>query len=180
MTTANTTSIEDIRAILKEVSENQKKTDRRINRVSRQMGDLHNRFGELAEHLVIPSIHKRFNELGYHFTEVLPGGIKIYGDDGKVKAQVDIMLENDDTVIAIEIKSKVKEKDIEHHLNRMKILRDFRYKNKDNRKIHGAIAGAIFGEIEKKATIEAGFYVVEQTGDTMKIDVPDGFIPGSW
>ena len=44
----------------------------------------------------------------------------------------------------------------------------------------GAIAGAIFGSEEKKATIEAGLYVIEQTGDTMRINVPDGFVPRKW
>jgi len=43
------------------------KTERIVRRNSKQMGDLHRRFGQLAEHLVAPNIHKRFNELGYHF-----------------------------------------------------------------------------------------------------------------
>jgi hypothetical protein len=46
--------------------------------------------------------------------------------------------------------------------------------------IKGAIAGAIFGAAEKKATMEAGLYVVEQSGDTMKIDVPEDFVPREW
>jgi len=44
----------------------------------------------------------------------------------------------------------------------------------------GAIAGAIFGTAEKKATIEAGLYVIKQSGDTMKIDVLEGFVPREW
>ena len=45
------------------------------------------------------------------------------------------------------------------------------------RKIQGAIAGAIFGSEEKKAVIEAGLFVIEQSGDTMKIKVPQDFVP---
>ena len=44
-------------------------------------------------------------------------------------------------------------------------------------RVGGAVAGAIFGTIEKKAAIEAGFYVLEQSGDTMKMDIPDDFVP---
>jgi hypothetical protein len=28
--------------------------------------------------------------------------------------------------------------------------------------------------------LKAGIYVITQTGDTVKIDVPDGFIPKAW
>ena len=156
------------------------KTERFSKRLSKQMGDLHNSFGEISEHLVVPSIHKRFNELGYHFGGVLPGGVTIYSPNGKIKTQIDILLENDDTVMAIEIKSKVKEQDVEHHIRCLEILCDYRRKNNDFRNIQGAIAGAIFGTMEKQATIAAGLYVIEQSGDTMKIDIPDNFVPREW
>ena len=48
------------------------------------------------------------------------------------------------------------------------------------RKIHGAIAGAVFTKGVKKLTLEAGMYVLEQSGDTMKMDVPKGFVPREW
>jgi len=71
-------------------------------------------------------------------------------------------------------------KDVEQHIKRLEILREFRGRRHDERKIQGAIAGAIFGVAEKKATLEAGLYVVEQSGDTMKIEVPPGFVPREW
>jgi hypothetical protein len=50
----------------------------------------------------------------------------------------------------------------------------------DKRQVEGAIAGTIFDTEVKKAVIEAGLFVIEQSGDTMKINVPDGFIPRRW
>ena len=35
-------------------------------------------------------------------------------------------------------------------------------------------------EKRKKAVIEAGLFAIEQSGDTMKIDVPEGFVPSEW
>ena len=166
--------------IMTENAEQQKKTERSIKRLNRQMGGLHSSFGELAEHLVVPGIRARFNELGFHFGEVLPGGIRIVGDDGKIKSEVDLLLQNNETVIAVEIKAKIAMKDIDHHARRLEIIRDYRHKTNDTRKILGAIAGAIFGLAEKEAAIEAGFYVIVQTGDTMKMEIPDGFIPREW
>jgi len=165
---------------MQETREMQKDNERSIKRLTKQMGGLHNSFGELAEHLVTPGIHARFNELGYHFGEVLPGGVRIMGEDGKAKAEVDLLLQNDDTVMAVEIKTRVALKDIERHAKRLEIIRDYRHKRNDKRKILGAIAGAVFGIEEKEAAIDAGFYVIVQTGDTMKIEIPDGFTPKEW
>jgi len=157
-----------------------KETDRRMKETDKQMGRLHNSFGDLAEHLVAPGIHARFNEMGYFFGEVSPGGRKIYGEDGKLKAEIDILLENGETVMAVEVKAKVVKGDIEDFLERIQILREHRTKKNDRRKIQGAIAGAIFGTAQKREVIQAGLYVIEQTGDTMKIDVPEGFVPREW
>jgi hypothetical protein len=52
--------------------------------------------------------------------------------------------------------------------------------NNDKRKIRGAIAGAVFHDSVKNAIMEAGFYIIEQTGDTVMINVPAGFKPKEW
>jgi len=156
-----------------ETREQMKETDRKI-------GELGNRFGELAEHLVAPGIAERFNELGYRFDSIATKGCAIYDDKGKIKTEIDILLENGDCVIAVEVKAKPKIQDIDHHIKRLEILRERRSKHRDNRKIYGAIAGAIFGSDEKQIAIEAGFYVLTQSGDTVKIEIPDGFTLNEW
>ena len=165
--------------IVKETAESQKETDRRMKETDIRMGFLNNRFGELAEHLVAPGIEEKFNALGYKFIAALKG-YELRDEKGNVKTQIDILLENGSCIMAVEVKSKPKMQDIEHHIKRLEILRQYRNKTNDNRKIYGTIAGAIFGEAEKKACIEAGFYAIEQTGDTMRIDVPEGFAPKEW
>ena len=156
------------------------KTERYMKRLGKQMGDLHHKFGKLAYHLVAPSIAKRFNELGYHFDIVWTKGCTIYDERGKIKAEIDILLENGDCIIGIEVKATVRLNDIEHHARRLEILRESRSKLHEERVIRGAIAGAIFEDTEKKATLEAGMYVLEQSGDTMKLEVPEGFVPREW
>ena len=176
-----------VKQMMEENAEQQKITERKIKETSEQMkrtdermGFLSNRFGELAEHLVAPKIHERFNELGYHFTERADNGWIIYGEDGKTKAEIDLLLQNGDTVMAVEVKTKPKVKHIEEHIKRLEILRDNRKKLNDQKHVEGAIAGAIFGIEEKKATVEAGLYVIEQSGDTMMISVPVSFKPRRW
>jgi len=164
----------------KEFKEWQKESKERQKELDQRMGYLSNRFGELAEHMVAPGIEEKFNVLGYKFSAVSPGGYEIRDEDRKVIAQVDILLENGECIMAVEVKTKPKMQDIEHHIKRLEILRQSRNVNNDKRKIYGTIAGAVFGREVKDACIKAGFYVIEQTGDTMKIDVPEGFVPKGW
>jgi hypothetical protein len=154
--------------------------DRMIKALNDQMGGLHNSFGELAEHLVAPSIAEKFNVLGYHFDSIAPGGKKILDDQGNELAQIDLLLENGEYSVAVEVKSKPKEKHIEHHVKRLQILRQYMDKHHDTRVIRGALAGAIFPDSVKEAAIEAGLYVIVQSGDTMLIETPKGFTPKAW
>ena len=59
----NAEQLKETRRLIEENAERQKETDRIVRRNGKQMGDLHRKFGELAEHLVAPRIHARFNEL---------------------------------------------------------------------------------------------------------------------
>jgi len=165
---------------LKELAEEHKKTERVVKQTNRQMGGLHRRFGELAEHMVAPGITRRFNELGYNFHSISAGGFRILDENGKVKTEVDLLLENEEYVIAVEVKTRPDAQDIEHHTKRLEILREHKTKHHDYRKIQGAIAGAIFPQEMKELAVKAGLYVLEQSGDTMKIDIPEGFVPREW
>ena len=169
---------------MREIREQHKEAERQMQesaaRLDQRLGDLGNSFGEMAEHLVAPGIASRFNELGYHFNDISAGGRRILDEKGKIRTEIDILLENDDNIIAVEIKSKVVLKDIPHHAKRLEILREHRNTRNDGRTIRGAIVGAIFGHQEKKATLEAGMYVLEQSGDTMKMEIPEDFVPRDW
>ncbi|MCL2270110.1 MAG: hypothetical protein FWC24_02075 [Treponema sp.] len=173
-------TFEKVWAMFQESDRRMQETERFLKKIGKQMGYLNNRFGELAEHLVAPGIARRFNELGHHFDGIASGGYKISDSTGKVIAEVDLLLENGDCIMAVEVKVRPKQKDIERHIKRLEILRGHRSNKHDSRKIYGAIAGAIFGTAEKKDAIDAGFFVLEQSGDTMKMDIPDGFVPRAY
>ncbi|MDR1575999.1 MAG: hypothetical protein LBS37_08345 [Treponema sp.] len=174
--------MEDTKRLVRETSMQIKETDRQLKEskkeLDRKMGELGNRFGELAEHLVAPSIREKFNALGYHF-EAASKDWEIVESD-TVFAEIDILLANDDFTIAVEVKSKPVQKDVDAHIKRIEILRRYADKHHDARKIRGAIAGAIFSKNAKQYTLKQGFYVIEQTGDTVKIEAPEGFVPREW
>jgi hypothetical protein len=107
--------------------------------------------------------------------------LKILDKTGQnVLTEIDLLLENGEYSIAVEVKSQPVLKDVAHQERRLEILREYKNRRNDPRKIRGGIAGAVFPEGVKEAAIEAGLYVTEQSGDTMKISVPKGFIPREW
>jgi hypothetical protein len=156
------------------------KTNRSVGEMNGKVGNLDHRFGELIEHLVAPGIAQRFNQLGYHFDDVTHPFSRKYKKNGIVIAQVDVLLENQDARLIIEVKAKPNLDDIQKLLGKMEIIRQYYCEQEPvppHKKLIGALAGAIFPKNIKQFAIENGFYVITQSGDTVKIDVPEDFKP---
>ena len=182
---------EEITRVNREVAERQRETARLVDRVieetekqmketDRQLGKLGNRFGELAEHLVAPGIIDKFNSLGFHFSEISKDRAFRDPQTRRPLAEVDIFLENGDVVIAVEVKSKLDTQDVDEHLSRMEVLRGIADRKGDRRRYRGAMAGAIVTDATRSSAAKAGLYLLEQSGDTMKLDIPEGFLPREW
>jgi len=161
-----------------ETRERWDKADRRIDQANEKIGGLDNTFGEIIEHLVAPGIEERFGELGLHFDKI-NSNVRIK-QDGQRLAEVDLLLESPESIMAVEVKAKVTTKDVERHKIRLEKLRGYYSRRGDQRRILGTIAGAVFGPLERDAALEAGFFVTVQSGDTMHMDVPEGFKPKEW
>jgi hypothetical protein len=65
--TVNAPSPDAIWAILREVAESQKKTERIVENNAQLIGKLGNRFGEMVEYMVVPNLISKFHELGFVF-----------------------------------------------------------------------------------------------------------------
>jgi hypothetical protein len=166
---------------VQEVARQIKETDRQMKKTDERFGKLGNRFGELAEHLVAPNIVEKFNALGFHFDDI-SGLRRIIKDEGSGQkiAEFDILLENGESIVGVEVKTKPSEGDVKDHMRRLQILRLNKDKKCDKRKIYGALAGAIMTDDAKTAVLKEGLYAITQSGDTVKIDIPEGVIPQTW
>ena len=173
-------SIMELRKRQEETARQQEETARQQKETDRQIGKLGNRFGELVEHLVVPGIMDKFNEQGFNFSRCSES-VKLREPDSKgVCTEIDLMLENGEIVVAIEVKSKPSQADVDRHAWRMEVLRRTDIQQKDKRKYQGAIAGAIINQELRNYILKSGFYVIEQTGDTVKLTIPEGFVPREW
>jgi Holliday junction resolvase-like predicted endonuclease len=168
----------EIERIVKKFSEDWKRDERTVDITDEQMDELSDVFIPLADKLKGENISKPFNKLGYYFDLIVKDGCEITDRKGKILTEVDILLENEETVIAVEVKAKPVLKDIDHHIKQLKIVKEkWKSIKKENKKVLGGIAGAIWDKDLKKAVQSAGLFVIEQSGDTFMIDMPEGWKP---
>jgi hypothetical protein len=172
-------SFEKVWAMFQETDRKFQETDRRFKETDRKISKLGSRIGDLVEELIAPNILEKFNRLGYVFGKVAPN-VRYSGAQGKFVAEVDLLLENGDAVLAVEVKTNLTNSDVRDHIERMEKLRSYADEHRDGRKLLGAVAGAIATEEVKAFAVKNGFFVLEQSGDTVRISVPDGFKPREW
>jgi len=91
------------------------------------------------------------------------------------------LLEDGDSVMAVEVKTKPTIDDINRHLWRMEQIQNYPPGATRGRKVYGAIACAVIDEDVKEAAFNSGFYVICQTGDNVEIiPTPDSFVAKCW
>ena len=156
-----------------EIDRQMKETDRRMKETDRQLSKLGNRFGEMIEFMVMPNLMDKFWDLGFEFTKAYRHNI-LKDEKRSFITEIDITLENGEKVMLVEVKSKPTTHDIAEHLERMGKVRIYADKRNDRRKYLGAIAGMIINDDEKKFALKNGFYVIEPSGETFNITVPEG------
>ncbi|MDR3342624.1 MAG: hypothetical protein LBT14_07550 [Treponema sp.] len=163
----------------KETDRKFQETDQKFQETDRQIGKLGHRFGDLIEHLVAPNLLSKFETFGYQFTRI-SWNHQVKNVNKERLAEIDLLLENGEVAMVVEVKSLFTKADVKEHLKRMHTLRRYADEHQDKRKYAGAIAAALFDRDAKEQALESGFYVIAQIGDTVNIEVPEGFKPKLW
>jgi hypothetical protein len=153
----------------KAIEENRKanaETERTLNKA---IGGLGKTLGSLVEHILIPGLPQKFKKLGYSFNR-----IATYKFAEGVYAQIDGMLENGEQAVAVEVKTTLRQSDIDDHLNRMEKIRKYADEHGDKRKFMGAMAATITDEATKNYALKKGLFVIEPSGEDVKVTKPEG------
>jgi hypothetical protein len=169
----------DRKAQEKAREEDRKAREASIRDFDKRLGYLSNRFGEVVEYMIVPNLVAKFNELGYVFTKANPDTV-IKDPAHGIFAEIDAFLENGDSVMIVEIKTKPHADDIDDHIKRMEKLRVYADLHNDKRKYYGAIAGVVMSDSVKAQVLNNGFYMIEPSGETLTITAPTGTIPKAW
>ena len=169
--------------ILKELSEDRKDTDRELKSLSREVksvstsvGRLGNRLGEFVEEAVRPSAVRLFRERGIDVHEVHQNITA--KRDGDV-LEIDLLVVNNNDVIAIECKSNLGIDDVNDHLERLEKIKRLLPDHK-NKRISGAVAGMVIPENIAMYAIRKGLYVIGQNGEHLELQNDMSFKAKIW
>jgi len=192
-----TTTIDDIRQILKELAQSQqelnqsqqelsqaqketdkqiKETDKQINRVSKQIGELGNRLGEFVEYQVRPAVVRLFQERGIDVHEFHPGLSVTRDHEG---LEIDLLVVNDTDAILVEVKSKLTQRDVDEHLQRLAKFKRLMPRFRDVKAL-GAVAAMVVPDEVASYAYRQGLFVLVQSGENVVILNDTEFIPQVW
>jgi len=147
-----------------------------IKNLSKRLGDIGNRLGEFVEHMVSPAVVRLFQARGIEVHEVYPG---VEAKRGGEAIEIDLLVVNDGTLVAVECKSKLTEEHVDEHLNRMEKLKRLLPLYKSHQAL-GAVAAMVMSDAVKNYALQHGFFVLRQNGDSIEIGNPEGFTPAVW
>ena len=145
-------------------------------RVDEQLGKLGNRLGEFVEWQVRPAAVRLFQERGIDVNELSADLSVQKGDDG---LEIDLLVVNGSEAIAIEVKSKLTQADVDEHLERLDKFKKLvpRY---HSLKILGAVAAMVTPSEVARYAYRQGLFVIAQSGDNLVILNDQKFQPKAW
>jgi hypothetical protein len=162
-----------------ETGKQMRKTDERLAELAKNIGGLNNSLGALIEEVYSARLWEKFDALGYEFTRG-SRGMK-FRKDGRLLAEVDILLENGDYAMPVEVKTQLTTGDVDKHLARIARIREYLDSRADTRKLVGAIAGGLVPHGAREYAQEKGLYVIEQSGESVTIvETPPDFKAMEW
>ncbi|MDR1446543.1 MAG: hypothetical protein LBI90_06600, partial [Treponema sp.] len=100
---------------MQETDRKMQETARQMKETDRKISSLGSKLGDLIEELIFPNILEKFNRLGYGFGRA-GTNMRYQNARGEYIAEVDILLENGDVVLAVEVKTTLTDTDVRDHL----------------------------------------------------------------
>jgi hypothetical protein len=176
---------DDIQAGFKELHEIHKETEesfkkfqdetrKAIKDTQKNIGGLNNTLGSLVEHIMTPGLPQKFKEFGFSFNRI----ITVKYAEG-VYAEIDGLLENGTQAMVVEVKTTLRQNDIDDHLLRMEKVRKHANEYDDKRQFMGAIAATITDKSTREYALKKGLFVIEPSGEDVKVTKPAAE-PRSW
>jgi len=164
---------------MKELRESLEKTGRYIDKLSKNIGGLGNSIGGVIETLFAAHLWEKFPEYDLRRSYE---NIKLYDENVKAIAEIDILLINTEWAMAVEVKNNAKIKDVDEHIVRMeRILKYSTPLVPPQAKLLGAIAAGVVQPEAAAYAHQCGFFVLELAGESVvRVPAPPDFKPKEW
>jgi hypothetical protein len=154
-----------------EIQKAHKETEKALKETQRIVGDLGNRFGDIAEKMLIPALLDKFEQLGFTFGE-LSHNVKWKNKDHNFSMELDALLENGRQAAVVEVKTKLDIADIDEQINRMEKVRWYADCKGDTRQFLCAMAALSAPDRVIEYALAKGFYVIMPSGEDVKVTKP--------
>ena len=178
--------------LMKETDRQQKETDRRmqetdrrmketalqIKALAKQLGEHGNRLGEFVQEMVRPAVVKLFQARGLPVHQVAPN-LAAYDDNRQFIMEIDLLVVNTDTAIAVECKSRLSQADVDEHLERLARFK-LCFPQYAPHTLLGAVAAMVLPDEVGRYAYRKGLFVLAQAGEAMEIRNDAHFDPQTW
>ena len=154
---------------MKETDRQMKETDKKLKSLGIHLDGITKTTGEEVEEFFYSSLTSKDLKLGNIHFDVATKNL-LAKKNGK-SHEIDIFLENGNSVAIIEVKNKVKQQSLEQLDKIIEEFYEFHPAFK-NYKIQGAIAGKIFSDDLQKRALKKGFIVLTQQGNHIETIMP--------
>jgi hypothetical protein len=111
---------------------------------------------------------KHFDGFEYEFQQLYPY-LPLFDEHNKPLGDIDITLLNDEYAMAIEVKTHLKKKNVEYHAKRMEQIKQYPPAQYRGRKALAGLAALMIDRDAKDLADELGMYVLEQSGDAVRL-----------
>jgi len=174
-----TLNFETVWATITKLGEKVDKMAEKVDRVTANVGGLNRSVGELIETLIAARLWEKFPE--YDLKRAYQR-LPLFDEKNAQKTDIDILLVNTVMCMAVEVKRELdRMKDVDEHLRRMQLIRQYPPEQIGNKQLFGAMAGGVVDPDVKNYAYESGFFVLELTGESVHlVPPPEGFEPKKW
>lgn len=193
------TAAEEIWAILREVAQSQKETDRKFQETDRQfketdrqfketdkklkelgkqIGGLGEKFGSFTEGLALPSMERILTERLK--MEVVNPSVRVR--KGGEHLEIDVLAYANSAInqaYVVEVKSHPRQESIDQLRKLLERFRFFFPEHRD-KSVFGILAGVDWAPGMRENALQAGFHVATIHDDVFELQSPDGFLPKAW
>ncbi|QFY91139.1 DUF3782 domain-containing protein [Magnetovirga frankeli] len=160
------------------MKESQKETSKQIKALAKQLGEHGNRLGQFVQEMVRPAVVDLFQDRKIPVHQVHPN-IVAYDDNRQFVMEVDLLVVNTDTAVAVECKSRLTYEDVDEHLARMAKFKSC-FPQFSAHILFGAVAAMVLPDDVGHYARNKGLFVLAQSGEAVEIRNEDGFDPKAW
>ena len=171
------TSFEEIRVILKDVSEMQRETALQMKETDRRLKKLDelftNQWGTLIESLVEGDLISLLKQRNITVNQTLAPWP---GQHNGERFEFDIVAMNGEEVVVVEVKTRLRPRDVPHFLKKLDKFTAY-VPHFEDKKIYGAVAFLKAHESVQTHAVRQGLFVIRATGSSASIVNEETFEP---